>query len=114
ARAAVSGGHVSADDAKVDVREHGAKGQTTEHRLYMQLQVFTGCGDAKPLVRVLESSGIEGALYRDVNDPRGIAVLGISQDPAFFVTAVRDLLNGEPFSRSRHAVTKNEIGRAHV
>ena len=104
---------MSTDDSKVDVREHGAKGQTTDHRLYMQLQVFTGCADAKPLVRVLESSGIEGALYRDVNDPRGVGVLGISQDPAFFVTAFRDLLNGEPFAPLAHRPEFTMFGRTY-
>src|SRR5205085_8717384 len=42
-------------------------------------------------------SGVEAVLYRDVNDPRGVGVLGMSEDPAFFVTDFRDLLNAEPF-----------------
>ena len=104
---------MSADDSKVDVREHGAKGQTTDHRLDMQLQVVTGCGAVKPLVRVRESSGIEGALYRDVNDPRGVGVLGISQDPAFFVTGFRDLLNGEPFAPLVHRPQFTMFGRTY-
>src|SRR5947208_6760336 len=64
----------------------------------MQLQAFGGCLDAKPLLRVLESSRIEAVLYQDVNDARGVAVLAISEDPLFFVTALREVLNADPFS----------------
>src|SRR5437867_12724279 len=64
----------------------------------MQLQVFTGCGDAKPVIRAVGSSRIEGAVYHDVNDPRGVGMLGISEDPTFFASAFRDLLNTEPFA----------------
>ena len=79
------------DEVKVDVRERGANQQTSERRLFMQLQVFGGCTDAKPLVRALEASRMETVLYQDVNDPRGIAVLGMSEDPAFFVGPFREL-----------------------
>jgi chlorite dismutase len=64
----------------------------------MQLQVFTGCTDAKPLVGALEASGMEAVLYEDVNDPRGVGVLTMSEDPTLFVTGVRDLLNRGPFA----------------
>jgi chlorite dismutase len=64
----------------------------------MQLQVFTGCADAKPLVGALEASGLEAVLYEDVNDPRGVGVLTMSEDPALFVTGVRELLNRGPFA----------------
>ena len=35
----------------VDVREKGANQQTSDRRLFMQLQALDGCPDAKPLVR---------------------------------------------------------------
>ncbi len=105
---------MSADNAKVDVQEHGAKGQTSDRRLYMQLHVFTGCGDAKPLVRALEASGIEGALYHDVNDPRGIGILGISEDPAFFATSFRELLNTDSFSALAHRPQFTMFGRTYT
>jgi chlorite dismutase len=56
----------------VDVREKGANQQTSERRLFMQLQVWTGCPDGKPLVGAMERSRIEGVLYHDVNDPAGV------------------------------------------
>src|SRR5262245_46831267 len=64
----------------------------------MQLQVLTGCLDAKPLAGALEASRREPVLYGDVNDPRGVAVLAMSEDPAFFATTLRDVLNAEPFA----------------
>ena len=85
------------EESKIDVREHGANEQVSERRLFMQLQAFGGCLDAKPLVRALEAGRVDGALYQDVNDPRGVAVLAISEDPAFFPGGLREILNAEPF-----------------
>lgn len=87
----------SADEAKVDVRERGANQQHSERRLFMQLHVLTGCADLKPLVRTLEASRQECVLYQDVNDPRGIGILGMSEDPAALVGPFRDVLNTEAF-----------------
>ncbi|MEK6666464.1 MAG: chlorite dismutase family protein [candidate division NC10 bacterium] len=83
---------------KIDVQERGAKGQTSSRRLWMQFQAFGGCGDPKPLVRALEASRLEAVLYQDVNDPRGIGILAMSEDPTFFVNGLRGLLNAEPFA----------------
>ncbi len=88
----------SSDTPKIDVRERGAQQQTSERRLYMQLHAFGDCLDAKPLVRALESSRIEAALYQDTNDPRGVGVLALHEDPVFFVHGLRELLNAEPFA----------------
>ncbi|MGH2357749.1 MAG: chlorite dismutase family protein [Candidatus Limnocylindria bacterium] len=85
------------EEAKVDVRERGANQQASERRLFMQLQVFGLCADPKPLVRALEAARVEAVLYQDVNDPRGVGVLAMSEDPAFFVGPLRDLYNGEVF-----------------
>lgn len=90
---------MSADDeVRIDVRERGANQQTSDRRLYVQLQVFGGCLDPKPLVRALEASRVEAVLYRDVNDPRGIGVLALAEDPAFFASAWPEVLNAEPFA----------------
>ena len=88
----------AADETRIDVQERGANKQASDRRLFMQLQVFTGCLDPKPLVRALESSRLEAALYGDVNDPRGVGVLAMSEDTAFFATALRDVLNADPFA----------------
>jgi chlorite dismutase len=85
-------------EIKIEVQERGAKGQRSDRRLWMQLQAFGGCGDPKPLVRALEASRLEAVLYHDVNDPRGIGILAMSEDPTFFVNGLRGLLNAEPFA----------------
>jgi hypothetical protein len=85
------------DEAKLDVRERGANQQQSDRRLFMQLQVLTGCADVKPLVRTLEASRQEAVLYQDVNDPRGVGVLGMSEEPTYFAGPFRDLINTEAF-----------------
>jgi chlorite dismutase len=49
-------------------------------------------------VRALEASRIEAALYTDVVDPRGVGVVAMSEDPAFFVGTYRELLGGDAFA----------------
>jgi hypothetical protein len=95
------------ETTKIDVRERGADGQMSDRRLFMQLSVFGDCLDAKPLVRALESSRIEGALYQDVNDARGVGVLAMSEDPLFFVTGLREVLTADAFAglAQKHALT---------
>lgn len=85
------------DETRIDVQERGANQQASSRRLFVQLQVLAGCLDPKPLVRALEASRIEAVLYQDVNDPRGVGVLAMSEDPAFFATGLREVLNAEPF-----------------
>jgi Chlorite dismutase len=86
------------DETKIDVQERGANQRSSDRRLFMQLQVLTGCLDAKPLVSALEGHRLEAVLYADVNDPRGVGLLAMSEDPAFFATALREALNAEPFA----------------
>ena len=102
------------EDVKVEVDERGAGGRTSDRRLFMQLQVFTGASDTKPLVRALEASRLEAAMYRDVNDPRGLGVLTMSEDPALFVTAVRELFTAEPFAGLAHRADMTMFGRTYA
>ena len=103
----------SSDETRIDVQERGAQGQASNRRLWMQLQVFGSCVDCKPLVRALEASRIEGALYRDVSDPRGVAVLGIHEDPVFFVNGFRTLLTAEPFAALAQKPELTMLGRTY-
>jgi chlorite dismutase len=80
----------------------------------MQLHAFTGCSDAKPLVRALEASGLEAVLYQDANDPRGIATLSLAEDPALFVRGFRDLLNVEAFAALTHRPALTMLGRTYA
>ena len=95
-------GTPGAEAEKLDILEHGRAGDgrriTSNRRLFMQLVAYGGCGDTTALVDALESHSITGALYEDVNDPRGIALLTFSEDPAYFVDDVRRFLRRPAFA----------------
>ena len=98
----------------LDIRERGAGQQVSTRRLFIQLQVFSGCADARPLISALEGSEIEAVLYLDVNDPRGVGVLALSEDPNLFVTGVRDLFNLPPFAELAHRPECTMLGRTYA
>lgn len=104
----------SPETTRVDVQERGANQQASDRRLFMQLQAFGACLDPKPLVRALESSRIEAVLYQDVNDPRGVGVLAMSEDPAFFVHGLREVLNAEPFAGLALKAELTMLGRTYA
>jgi chlorite dismutase len=70
--------------------------QRSDERLFMQLLAFGGCADAPAVARHIEQSGVDGVVYEDANDPRGIAVLSLSRSPEAFVERVRPALNSGP------------------
>lgn len=84
------------------------------HPIYaLQLQVFGGCADPKPLARALEAARIEAVLYADVSDPRGVGLLAFAEDPAFFVTRLRDTLACEPFAALGQKPALTMFGRSY-
>jgi hypothetical protein len=101
-----------------DVAEHGrsAGGETTslDRRLFLQLQAFGGASDTGRLVSALEAAGIEGALYEDVNDPTGIALLTLSETPDTFVSEQRSFLQGPPFSELVPKPELTMLGRTYA
>jgi chlorite dismutase len=104
----------TADDVRIDVRERGAGQQASDRRLFVQLHVFTGCLDDKPLVRALEAAGLDAVLYRDLNDPRGVGVLALTEDPAFLAGGFRELLDAEPFAALAHRPEFAMTGRTYA
>src|SRR5436190_158856 len=100
-----------------DLTEKGGmkdgQAQRSHERLFMQLLAFGGCGDTRPLADALGRAGISGVLYEDVNDPRGIALLTLSQDPAWFVDRVRILLNAAPFASLAQKPQLTMFGRTY-
>jgi hypothetical protein len=70
--------------------------QRSDERLFMQLLAFGGCTDGPAVGRHLHQAGVDGALYEDVSDPRGIAVLSLTRTPEAFVERVRPALNTGP------------------
>jgi chlorite dismutase len=93
---------------------HKGETQISEKRLYLQLQVYTGCTDPKPLADALKDSGLESVLYLDVNDPRGVAVLALSEDPAVFAGAFRDLQNTARFASLTRRPALTMFGRTYA
>ena len=89
----------------VDLREKGGpvdgERQRLDKRLFMQLLVFDGCSDLKPVIKAITKSGVEAVLYKDLNNPRGFGLLTMSQDPEFFATGLRKLVNAKPFADIR-------------
>ena len=101
-----------------DVVEHGrtAEGETTslDRRLFMQLQAFGGAGDTPKLVSSLEAAVVEGVLYEDVNDPTGVALLTLSEDPDAFVSLLRKFLQVSPFAELVPKPELTMLGRTYA
>lgn len=79
----------------------GGEQQTSDRRLFMQLLAFGAADDTRNLAEELQDSPLEGVLYEDANDPRGVALLTWSDNPEFFVTTLRPFLRRSAF----HALT---------
>jgi chlorite dismutase len=95
--------HHQDQDTAPDVREKGRdeQGEVTalDRRLYVQLLAFGACADPAPLTGELEASGLAGALYADMCDPRGVALVVAHEDAGFFTGALRSYLNASRFAR---------------
>jgi len=102
---------------KPDIREKGAAvdgvEQTSERRLYFQLLVFGDCQDSNALISPLRENNMESVLYLDVNDPRGVGLLMIAEDPSDFVNQTRSVLLKEPFISLRQKTEMTMIGRTY-
>src|SRR5437773_9604999 len=101
-----------------DLREKstGPKGeaQILEKRLFIQLQVYTGCDRPESLAAELKESGLEALLYLDVNDPKGVGVLSMSEDPATFTGELRRVLTHGHFAGLQHRPKFTMIGRTYA
>ena len=104
--------------AGIDVAEHGrsADGETTslDRRLYMQLHAYGGARDTSALIAALESAGVTGTLYEDVNDPSGVALLTLSEAPEAFVSEHRAFLQAAPFSELEPKPELTMLGRTYA
>ena len=72
--------------------------QRSDDRLFMQLLAFAGCRDSAAAVAHVEASGLRAAVYEDLNDPTGLAVLAVSEAPDDFIETVRPVLTTGPFA----------------
>lgn len=101
----------------LDIREQGVDkdGQPTrfERRVYCQLQVFTGCRDPKPLTRRLGALKVDNVLYRDVNDPLGVAALLIGEEDRVFGDEARELFLDPAFASLSRRPEMAMLGRTY-
>jgi len=90
--------------------------QSLDRRLFMQLLAFGGEGEPAfdRMAEVLTETRLSGVLYADVNDPRGLALLSFDEDPAYFIDAVRPVLNRPPFSRLIQKPEYTLLGRTYA
>ena len=87
--------------------------QRSDDRLFMQLLAFGGCTDSLALASALAGAGVSGVLYEDLNDPRGVALLTLSEDPAVFLDRVRPVLNQPPFAELVQKPEYTMLGRTY-
>jgi hypothetical protein len=103
---------------QVDVREAGrlASGEkiAIDRRLYIQLLAFGHCPDPAPLMAALAAAQHPGALYLDINDPYGVALLTYSEEPAYFVEDLRALLQRSPFKELSLKPEYTMLGRTYT
>ena len=93
-----------------------AEGDTTslDRRLFMQLHAFGGARDTSTVADALEASGVEAVLYEDVNDPDGVAVLTLAEDPQAFLSTVRSLFQSPPFADLDRKPELTMLGRTYA
>ena len=104
------------DAPGLDLSEKGLKeGQpvSLDRRLFMKFTAFTGCADAAEVSQALAAAGVEGALYLDANDPRGMGLIALSEDPDYFVSTLRAVFNAPPFAELTHKPEFDMLGRTY-
>ena len=100
----------------LDLSEKGLKDGkpvSLDRRLFMKFTAFTGCPDAAEASTALAAAGVEGALYLDANDPQGIGLIVLSEDPDYFVATLRAVFNAPPFSSLTHKPEFDMLGRTY-
>lgn len=102
----------------IDVTEKGrsANGEviTSNRRLYMQFMAFGDVLDTGLLIQALELAGIEGVLYADINDPRGVGLVTFSESPDFFLSTMREFLTRLPFAELTPKPEHTMFGRTYA
>jgi chlorite dismutase len=100
----------------LDLAEKGRRGGqqiSLDRRLFMKFTAFGRCGDPHAAITALAEDGVEGALYLDANDPQGIGVIVMAEDPSYFVTTLRALFNHRPFADFTHKPELDMLGRTY-
>jgi len=75
---------------------------------------YGDCRNTNSVIWALQDTDIEGVLYADINDPQGIGLLIISENPDFFVDDLRQLLNRPPFTELKPKAEYTMFGRTYA
>lgn len=101
-----------------NVKEMGARKngerQVLDRRLFIQLQAFGGVRNTAALIKILKDAKIDSVLYEDINDPQGVALLTMNDNPEFFVTTLRQILNHDEFARLTWKPEYTMLGRTYA
>jgi chlorite dismutase len=104
------------DLGPLELAEKGRRGGqeiSLDRRLFMKFTAFGGCADAAGAAAALAEDGVDGALYLDANDPHGIGVIAMAEDPDYFVSTLRSLFNRRPFADFAHKAEFDMLGRTY-
>ena len=104
-------------DAKPIISERGmgpdGKPVYSDRRLYITFLAYGGCRDHAPVIAALETGGVTGTVYADINDPLGIGLAVASEDPNYFVGPLRDILAGDAFAALVQKPEYTMLGRSY-
>lgn len=82
--------------------------------LFIQLHVFTGCTDCDAVVDAVRSRGIDAAVYRSVNDPKGIGLVFAVREADDLVGRIGALLREPPFAGLTPLPAYTMLGRTYL
>jgi len=85
-----------------------------DRRLFMQFIAFGSCLDPQTVIDALTTAQVEGVLYADINDPQGVGLLTFSESADFFVTTLRSVLAGLPFTTLTAKPEYTMLGRTYT
>jgi chlorite dismutase len=71
---------------------------TLDRRLFVQLLAYGQCRDSAPLLAQLQEAEIPAVLYDDVNDPTGVALIAVYENPERFIGELRPVLQSGAFA----------------
>lgn len=85
----------------------------SDRRLYMQLLAFGGCRDTAAVIDAVRQLKAPVAVYADANDPYGLAIMGASEDPDFFVGPWRQMFLKSVFTGLQPKPEYTMLGRSY-
>ncbi len=91
----------------------GGQPQRSDERLFMQMFAYTGCDDVSAVAKAVAQAPVDAVVYADLNDPRGIGILTVAQDPKVFVDVVRPLMSTGPVAALQMKPDLTMFGRTY-